>query len=114
MVSKRVFFPFLWHCFWGVWRVGGRGKSRLQQSNHQEAIRYSKSATFSFFGFLSFSLWGSDCCSFLWGIPHLGLLGGVALSAFSKTLAILLGMLVLGVQVRTYNPPSQFPFPLGP
>ena len=30
----------------------------------------------------------------------LGLLGGMAVSTFSKTLALLFGMLVLGVQVR--------------
>ena len=31
----------------------------------------------------------------------LGLLGGVAVSTFSKTLALLFGLLVFGVQVRT-------------
>lgn len=38
-------------------------------------------------------MWMAECVT-------LGLLGGVAVSMFSKTLALLFGLLVFGVQVR--------------
>lgn len=37
----------------------------------------------------------------MWGV--IGLVGGVAVSTFSKTLALLFGMLVFGVQVFNHT-----------